>query len=98
MRLPQEHSLEGQLVLLYGSIVAIGNELAELQRSTGATSYQVGEELEACSHFLLFYRVSRVLPQDNVKKYSRLILLSPSVFHYKGKIPREYLTVRERPR
>ena len=98
MRLLQERSLEGQLVLLYGSIVAIGNELAELQRSTGATSYQVGEELEARSHFLLLYRLSHILLQDNVKKYSRLILLSPSVFHYKGKIPREYLTVSERPR
>ena len=82
-------------MLLYGSVVAIGNELAELQRSTGATSYQVGEELEVRSQFSLFYRVSCVLLQENVKKYSRLILLSPSVFHYKGKIPREYLTVSE---
>ena len=44
-------SLEGRLVLLYSSVIAIGNKLAELQRSTGATSYRVEEELEVRSHF-----------------------------------------------
>ena len=48
----QEHSLEARLVLLYGSTVSVGNQLAELQQSIGTTSYQIGEELEVCLLFL----------------------------------------------
>ena len=79
-----EHSLDVRLVLLYGSMVAVGNELAELRRRY--------------VHFLLsFYHMLYFLLQDNIQKYSRLILLSPSIYHYKGKVPREYLIVSEGP-
>ena len=44
-------------MLLYGGTIAIRNELAELQQSIGAASYQIRKELKACSFlFLLFYR------------------------------------------
>ena len=82
-------------MLLYGGTVAVWNELSELRRNIGTASYQVGEELEARSLFPPFCRALHVLPQDNIKKYSRLILLSPSIYHYKGKVPKEYLTVSE---
>ena len=36
--------------------------------------------------------------QDNIQKYSQLVLLSPSIYHYKGNVPKEYLTVSKRPR
>jgi len=81
-------------MLLYGSTIAIRNELAELRQSIGAASYQIGEELEACPFlFLLFYCPLHTRLQDNIKKYSRLVLLSPSIYHYKGNVPKEYLTV-----
>ena len=88
--------MEVHLALLYGGTVAIRNELTELQQSVGATSYQIGEELEAC-FFFLFHHVLHALPQGNIKKYSQLVLLSPSIYHYKGKVPGEYLTVSKRP-
>jgi len=43
----------------------------------------------------LFYHPLHALLQENIKKYSRLILLSPSIYHYKGKVPREYVIVSE---
>ena len=43
--------MEARLTLLYGSVIAVQNELAELQQSIGAGSYQIGEELEARSSF-----------------------------------------------
>lgn len=92
MTLSQEHSLEVQLMFLYGSTIAIRNELAELRQTIGAASYQIGQELEARSFFLLFCPLHTLL-QDNIKKYSRLILLSPSIYHYKGNVPKEYLMV-----
>ena len=36
-------------MLLYGSTVAIGDELAELRRAIGTAAYKIGEELEVCS-------------------------------------------------
>ena len=53
MRLSQEHSLDVRLMLLYGSTVAVGNELAELRRSIGTAAYQVGEELKVCSFLIV---------------------------------------------
>lgn len=82
-----------RLVLLYGSTIAVRNELAELRRDQGATSYQIGDELEVCVHFSFILSLIARSPQDNIKKYSRLVLLSPSIYHYKGKMPKEYLTV-----
>ena len=92
MTLSQEHSLEVQLMFLYGSTIAIRNELTELRQTIGAASYQIGQELEARSFFLLFCPLHTLL-QDNIKKYSQLILLSPSIYHYKGNVPKEYLMV-----
>ena len=43
--------MEARLTLLYGSVIAVQNELAELRQGTGAASYQIGEELEARSFF-----------------------------------------------
>jgi len=86
-------------MLLYGGTIAIRNELAELQQSIGAASYQIRKELEARSFLsLLFYYPLHTLLQDNIQKYSQLVLLSPSIYHYKGNVLKEYLTVSERPR
>jgi len=84
-----------RLVLLYGGTIAVRNELAELQRSVGVASYQVGDELEVNVHFFIIPPLITHVLQDNIKKYSRLVLLSPSIYHYKGKMPKEYLTVSE---
>ena len=49
----QESSLEVQLTLLYGNTVAIRDELAELRRSVGTSSYQISEELEVRLFFIV---------------------------------------------
>lgn len=81
-----------QLVLLYSSVVAVGSELAELRQSIGTASYQVGKELEVRLLSSAFALAARAL-QENIKKYSRLMLLSSNIFHYSGKIPKEYMSV-----
>jgi len=89
--------LEVRLVLLYGGIVTINNELTELRQSLGTTAYQIGEELKVRSFLTIVLSCITFLLQDNIQKYSQLVLLSPSIYHYKGKVPREYLIVSEQP-
>ena len=87
--------MDVRLALLYSNTVAIRSELAELQQSIGAASYQVGKELEVCSlSFILAFTAYTL--QDNIKKYSRLVFLSSNIFHYSGKIPKEHMSVRRR--
>ena len=55
MRPPQEDSIEIRLMILYGSTLAIGRELAEVRQSLGTASYQIGDEL-AVRSFQVFHR------------------------------------------
>lgn len=81
-------------MILYSNSLAIRRELAEVQQSLGTASYQIGEELVVrLFSNILPPRRPLSWPQDNIKKYSRLILLSPSIFHYKGSIPKDYMVV-----
>ena len=76
--------------------------MAALSRS-GENSLKFGKALEQLRtrlvmslwyvHSKYFLGILRVLLQDNIKKYARLTLLSPSIFHYKGSVPKDYLVV-----
>lgn len=80
------------LMILHGSALVIGREnVVKFGKTLGWHCTRLVTSLQYV-HSNYFIRVLCVL-QNNIKKYSQLTLLSPSIFHYKGSIPKDYQVV-----